>query len=323
MQASNSKFKRLIKAFGKLIIFLGIVVGILLVLSYFLDPVKTGAKGNAYEREQYLAGILSEEKDTVDVVILGDSESFGLLSPMHLWQDKGITAYIAGQGGLRTVEEYYSLKKILKKQSPKLVILETNNLFDEMGNMAEIKYCATTTVYHYFPVVKYHSMWKKYIDDDIMDDKHFNGFEARTNIAPYTGEYMVYTDEIQSRNKIIEHYLTKTIELCKSEGIEVLLVSTPSPSHCNYKTHNSIVEYADKVQVPYIDMNTLDELNISLTDDMLDGGDHVNYAGTLKMTAYMEKYLDDNYDLPDRRGDEKYSFYNDRAKEFFDSVSGN
>ncbi|MDD6402446.1 MAG: SGNH/GDSL hydrolase family protein [Lachnospiraceae bacterium] len=319
MQASNTKNK---KGVIKVVAFTTIVVLIMSIFSYVLNPERFLDSTAAYEREQYLSAILQEEENTIDVLILGDSESFGVLSPMHLWRDNGITSFMAGQGGLRTVEEYYSLKKILKKQKPKLVIIETNNVFDNMGMLPELKYDLATTIYYYVPLIKYHGLWKNYFEEDKLDKMHYCGFEIRPNIMPYTGEdYKVYSDEVEPIDKLIKHYFDKTIELCKKNNIEILLVNAPSPQHFTYPKHNAMVKYAKELNVPFIDMNLLDELNISMSDDMLDGGDHVNVYGTVKMTKYLQKYLKDNYELPDRRGDEKYKVWDERAKKFFEELS--
>ena len=74
----------------------------------------------------------------VDVAILGDSESYTLVSTYQLWKEAGIASYIGGQSGQWIGESYFSLKKILKRQSPKVLILETNEFFSR-GDASVIK----------------------------------------------------------------------------------------------------------------------------------------------------------------------------------------
>ena len=316
--SKSSKIRILIKYF----VFVAIFFVLLSIGSVFLDPVKLGLDNNLFEREEYLTGILGEDKNTIDVVVLGDSESFGLLSPMHLWQDMGIASYIAGQGGQRTVEEYYALKKILKHQKPKLVILETNNVFDEVGFFSEGKFVAATTVYHYFPLVKYHSVWKNIFENNTNNQNHFNGFEIRANIVPYTGgDYIFPTEEVHKIDPIIQYYYDKTIDLCKENNIDVLLTWAPSPIHFSYDKHNAMQQYADKNNIPFIDMNILDDLNIDLNGDMLDGGDHINIYGSIKVTKYLEEYFKNQYELPDRRNDSRYTKWNERCAQFMEQLS--
>ncbi|MBD5095599.1 MAG: hypothetical protein HDT40_01110 [Lachnospiraceae bacterium] len=323
MQTSkiNVKKQSIKKATGFLI-FLGIILSFLIIGSYFVNPLKCGIDTTVFEREIYFAGLLSEENDTVDVIILGNSETFGLISPMHLWQNQGIASYIAGQPGLRLSEEYYSLKTILKKQSPKLVILETNNIFDAISTFGEIKYTITTAFCHYFPIVKYHSFWKKYVSESKPQAIHYNGFSIRADVVPYEGgDYLTYTDELEKMDAITKHYLDMVVGLCRQNNIEVLFVCAPSPNSFSYKKHNSVQAYADANSIPFIDMNVLnEEIDINLKTDILDGGEHVNLYGTLKMTNYLEKYLTDNYSLPDRRQDKRYVKWHERTAEFMDEL---
>lgn len=313
-----------VKKAVRFLIFLGIIFGFLIIGSYFVNPLRCGIDTSVFEREIYYAGLLSEEKDTVDVVILGNSETFGLVSPMHLWQDHGIASYIAGQPGLRLSEEYYSLKTILKKQSPKLIILETNNIFDAISTFGEIKYTITTAFCHYFPIVKYHSIWKKYVSENNPQTKHYNGFSIRADVVPYEGgDYLAYTDELEQMDAITRYYLDMVVGLCRKNNIEVLFVSAPSPNSFSYKKHNSVQAYADTNNIPFIDMNVLnDEIGINLQTDILDGGEHVNLYGTLKMTNYLEKYLTKHYSLPDRRQDERYVKWHERAADFMEELNG-
>ena len=44
-------------------------------------------------------------------------------------------------------------------------------------------------------------------------------------------------------------------------------------------------------------------------DDFSDYGTHVNVVGAQKVTAFLEDWLEENYDLPDRRGDAAYASY--------------
>lgn len=323
MQTSKINVKKQsIKKAAVFLIFLGIILSFLIIGSYFVNPLICGIDTTVFEREIYFAGLLSEEHDTVDVIILGNSETFGLISPMHLWQNQGIASYIAGQPGLRLSEEYYSLKTILKKQSPKLVILETNNIFDAISTFGEIKYTITTAFCHYFPIVKYHSFWKKYVSESKPQAIHYNGFSIRADVVPYEGgDYLTYTDELEKMDAITKHYLDMVVGLCRQNNIEVLLVCAPSPNSFSYKKHNSVQAYADANSIPFIDMNVLsDEIDINLKTDILDGGEHVNLYGTLKMTNYLEKYLTDNYSLPDRRQDKRYIIWHERAAEFMNEL---
>lgn len=49
---------------------------------------------------------------------------------------------------------------------------------------------------------------------------------------------------------------------------------------------------------------------------------HVNYVGAEKYTDYLVKYINENYELPDRRGDERYKSWEKAYDKYLDFVSG-
>lgn len=66
--------------------------------------------------------------------------------------------------------------------------------------------------------------------------------------------------------------------------------------------HNEVQALADALAVPYLDLNlNTEELGIDWNLDTLDGGDHLNYTGCQKATAYLQRYMQTHYTLPDRR----------------------
>lgn len=71
----------------------------------------------------------NEPADTIDVLVIGDSESYTTVSPMEIWDKEGIPSYVGGQTGQKIQESYYMLKKALKTQKPKVVAIETNMIF--------------------------------------------------------------------------------------------------------------------------------------------------------------------------------------------------
>ncbi|MDD6581027.1 MAG: hypothetical protein PUE89_09005, partial [Lachnospiraceae bacterium] len=63
-----------------------------------------------------------------------------------------------------------------------------------------------------------------------------------------------------------------------------------------------------------IDFNKMyDELSIDFSTDMAEKV-HLNFSGTKKLTEYLGNYIVNNYDIPDHRGDAKYSSWDIDAK---------
>ena len=297
-----------------------VVLLLLVAAGKLCDPIRLGLQDSVSERERYLLHLLSEPEDMVDVAVLGDSESDTLLSTYQLWKDAGIASYIGGQSGQWIGESYFSLKKILKRQSPKVVILETNEFFSR-GDASVVRDSAKSAqelARQMFPILKYHRFWKMEPADPKLQTTIFNGFELRAAVAPYTGgAYMHATDEKTPVTFITRYYLDEIKDLCDTHGTKLLLVTAPSPANQTMQRHNEVQALADNLDVPYLDLNlNTEELGIDWNLDTLDGGDHINYNGCRKVTAYLQQYMQTHYTLPDRRKDARSEAWDKRAAEF-------
>lgn len=304
----------------RVISFAVVVILLLIASGKLCDPIRLGLQDSVSERERYLLHLLSEPEEMVDVAILGDSESYTLVSTYQLWKEAGIASYIGGQSGQWIGESYFSLKKILKRQSPKVLILETNEFFSR-GDASVIKDAAKSAqefARQMFPILKYHRFWKMEPADPKLQTTIFNGFELRAAVAPYTGGvYMHATDDRTPVTFITRYYLDKIKRLCDAHGTKLLFVTAPSPVNHTMQRHNEVQALADELAVPYFDLNlNTEELGIDWNLDTLDGGDHLNYTGCQKATAYLQRYMQTHYTLPDRRDDVRYEAWNKQAEEF-------
>jgi len=63
-----------------------------------------------------------------------------------------------------------------------------------------------------------------------------------------------------------------------------------------------------------------EEVPIDWTHDTFDGGDHVNYYGAQKVTAYLGKYLSEMNLFTDKRGDERYVTWDEAQQAFYETV---
>lgn len=60
------------------------------------------------------------------------------------------------------------LKHAFKKQSPKIVILETNTLFRDIGAVKSTQEILTQAGQYYLSVFRYHNLWKTVVDEPEM-----------------------------------------------------------------------------------------------------------------------------------------------------------
>ena len=141
-----------------------IFVVTLWICSTGIQLVVRNVNGSVSGRSRVFASVSAEKKNTIDVLVAGDSESYTSVSPMDLWDQTGIAAYDCGQPGQRIQETYYILKTAFKTQSPRLVVFETNTMFRDPGMLKNLQLSLTEPLGFYFPVFKYHNAWKALFD---------------------------------------------------------------------------------------------------------------------------------------------------------------
>lgn len=311
------------KKLKRVILFLLVFAVLLWACSAGIQIIVRNVSGSVSGRSRVFASVSAEKKNTIDVLVAGDSESYTSVSPMDLWDRAGIAAYDCGQPGQRIQETYYILKTAFRTQSPKLVLFETNTMFRDPGFLKNVQLSLTEPLAYHFPVIKYHNAWKALFDGPGGPKKSYKGFEIRDKVVSYEGdeEYMKETKDKAQIPEVVRIYMEKIKRLCEKNGADLLLVSAPSPKNYNYKKHNSLEEYARENNLPYVDLNMKSrDIGIDWKLDSYDRGDHLNISGARKVTAYIGQYLADNYDLPDRRNDDGWREWDDLAKEYLEEL---
>ena len=270
-------------------------------------------------------GILGEPENTIDLLILGDSESYSSFIPMQLWQEHGITSYCCGTSGQALYYSEEFLHKAFQKQSPKIVILETNALFRDFSFGSSLLYEAGRV----FPVFTYHNRWKTLKSSDWSLNVNYTyidnakGYQLRCNATPAdASNYMTPSDAYAPIPKRNRAYVERIKAFCDENGAQLMLVSTPSTVNWNMARHNSTQALADKLQIPFIDFNTMsDQVSINWSTDTRDQGDHLNYFGAKKVTAALGDYLSDNSLLPSHKDDPEYSDWDTQADAFNQAIT--
>lgn len=273
-------------------------------------------------RSRPFASIAAERKDGIDVIVLGDSESYTSVSPMQLWKEQGLSSYVCGQPGQKIQETYFMLKTALQSQSPKVVLMETNLMFRDPGPVKNIQTSLAETARYRFPLLRFHNLWKLAFDGKKPGEPVYKGFSIRSSVDPFdSGDYMKETKEVQEMPQAVIFYMEEIRELCRRSGAELLLVSAPSPKNYSYRKHNAIENYAKEKGLTYVDLNLkIKELGITWQKDSYDKGDHLNLYGAQKVTRWLGTYLKQNYELPDHRNDPAYEDWNELSEKYEEAV---
>lgn len=311
--------KRILRAIA---FFMGLVL-LLLLTSNLLTP-KDNREESGME-EVSANGILGEKKNSIEVLVLGDSESYSSINPLQIWRDTGYTSYVCGTSGQPLDYTETMLHRAFENQSPKIVILETNAIYRKLSKKTEV----FATMTNYFSVFRYHNRWKSLLVSDLTKyptytwTDEYKGYRHRLKVeASDTKGYMKQTEEKEEIASVNRHYVEAIQKYCDAKGAKLVLLSTPSTVNWNYKRHNGIQELATEMGVEYIDLNLMPkEVPIDWSQDTRDKGDHLNYYGAKKVTAYLSDYLSKTGLLTSQKGNPAYASWDKDLSKFEKTLS--
>ena len=305
------------------IIFIAGLVLILVLTSKALLP--KDEVYNPSEVDRKINALSKEQDNSIDIILVGDSEVYSGYSPLQMYHENGFTAYVLGTYAQRLCDTYSLLEKMYKTQSPKVVAIETNCFFRFGGLSDETNDKFMNMILKLVPAMKYHSRLKMYImKSDTGTENLMKGFIFRDDIIPYKGgEWMKYTEDHEKIKPINYDYIEKIVNLVKEHGSELIFITTPSPDCHSYAKHNAAKKIAEKYGITYYDFNfEADKIGIDWNVDTRDGGNHLNSRGAEKLSNYVGKIFADNYGLPDHREDEAYKSWDEAYEKYADIIKG-
>ncbi len=264
-------------------------------------------------------GFEAEPEGVLDAVILGNSESRTSISPMELFHEYGITSYCAGVNSEDLSETREMLRRVLRTQSPGLIIIECDVLWTSFTWQEELDSVMSTI----FPVFRWHDRWKTLTINDftsIPDNDHVEtrkGYYNTWIVKPPTQEMMdAYMKEDTGESPLASNamrVLEDMASMCRDNGTDILLLSIPCPYYWTWARHNTVTKIAEELNqkaegsgtsVVFADMNVVpEEVGIDWNTDSRDGGNHMNDSGMRKVNAWLGPYLKEHYDLKDHRDD--------------------
>ena len=280
--------------------------------------------------------------DYFDVIIAGPSVMKNGVQPVELWQDYGIAAYNLSCGNQSLACSYYILKDAISKDHPQLIVLDVtyaeeiyitrSNTFvhyltDMMPLTDRYRYQLIQDVISedqrmefYLPFYSFHSRWKEVSTSDFK-----LGNYQKDTLGSVTYAQTVSYDAVPFQNynvdaslsDISREYLEKIISLCQENDTQLLFTCCPVSSangDCDERSYNSrraimqdVSALAVENDVPFLNfLENPDALQLDAYKDFWDGI-HLNMYGSAKLTSFLGTYIRNNYDIPDRSADSKYT----------------
>ena len=319
------------------VVFLCLILLITLGFNQFLGFA------DAEESEHIMDEFYEQKENSVDVVYFGTSASQRAYVVPKAYHDDGIAAYTMACGTQPFVLTKYLMKETLKTQKPELFIVELrgtcqdkDKLWDVavrrmVDNMkmsqnkidtiqAVIDYAEggentidTSGLSYYFPLLKYHGRWnpskqpKKWGNID-----YYKGYTLDHGVCFKTTEISsIQTNDSQAKiAPETEKVLIDLLDYCDTIDTKVLFVISPyecteyGMQRLNYS--KAICEERGYTVLNFLPLEA--KASLGLYDKCCYyNREHLNYYGSTLYTDYISKYIKANYDIPDRRGDDKYS----------------
>ncbi len=171
-----------------------------------------------------------------------------------------------------------------------------------------------------FGLEEYHTRWSELAESDfegrdqvVTNSRIWKGSNILINIEERSGRIAEQSEIFaiglngQEYDDQSKEYLEKTIELCREEGIELLLINTGYDCIEESQVfHDSVEEIAAENGIKYIDFTKEGIINFDTDLDSTGHNSHVNVSGAQKFTKYIGNEIDTNYNLIDHREDEAY-----------------
>jgi len=311
------------------------IVILTLCLGYLNSIFKFKYEDGIYNMKKYY----ELDENTVDVLILGSSHAFENINTGTLWEEYGMASFIIGGAIQPLWNTYYYLKEALKTQKPKLIVLEgyCTALPDEdyLGDSYSIKstyglklsldkinaikesVSPEKRANYFLSYTQYHSRYKEINATDFLEDQgspYYYNWKG-TICNPISQSITPANDisNVTEKNRMTpksEKYYRKIIALAQENNIPIVVVITPYSGITNEQQaiFNTASDIAAEYNVPFLNCNLLtDKIGLDYENEC-DAADyeHLNYKGNQKLSLYLGKYINSNYEIPDRRNDANY-----------------
>ena len=320
------KIKTILPVVAVILVFIALfsLISALLSPKYATDLVEGGMISQYYR----------EEKNH-DVIFLGDCEVYANFSPLEMYRETGITAYVRGTSQQLLWQSYSILEETFTYEIPKAVVFNVNAMrygepvkeefhrltIDKMrwskqkvdiilSSMTEEE----TFLSYVFPILRYHARFDKLTNEDFTylfkdKDNTHNGHLINQNVKP--------VGKLPAKRKLPNYdfadicyeYLEKITALCKEKGVELILIKAPSLYPYWYEQYDAqIADFAEKHSLSYYDLTKhIEDIGLDFQTDTYDAGLHLNLAGAQKLSRYFAKILTENHGIADRRNDPEIS----------------
>ncbi|WP_304354713.1 SGNH/GDSL hydrolase family protein [Brachyspira innocens] len=321
----------------KIVLFTLIFIIMLSCITKILQPKDDGA---IYGVRTFFA---QNNNHNSDILFIGSSHIHCSINPAILYKEYGISSFNLSSGSASFWSIYFYIKESMKYIKPRLIVVDMYTINQgapyppdfifkrfaismplSLNKINAIRMEASKNVFHYYinPLVFYHERYSELnFIDFLLYKGRKNRYKYYKHYIPSVKVHLQNEPNIKSIYDVsklyykVEEYYLRIIKISKINDIPILFIVAPYVlSNEEQRRFNEAERIANEYNVPFINFNlNYGDYNLDFSKDFRDAG-HLNDEGAAKFTRYLGKYLKENYDLPDRRGDPKYYSWEMNAK---------
>lgn len=324
---------------------------LLIVTAVFVDVAQKLVANDGESESLNLQGYYLEDRDSLDLVVMGASEVMNGYSAPEVYRTAGMTSYPYAFAVNPVTLWKYELKDIERTQHPQTLVIDINGavyLEDEYINSEECQrllaenmplsadlllFALKESKYpmeSLFPIIKYHYRWhdagEAYVKDrEMMFGDGYNRLRGAKSPL-YRDQYSldeIYEadDEKETLNADADKALREFLEECrKSEIPNIVFVEFPhilnsEKSRDRHRRVNTAAEIVREAGFDFIDFTKEeDQIGFDYDYDFYDTH-HLRAPGQRKFSVYLGQVLMEKYGLSQKKQTEN------NKKEWADSVS--
>lgn len=285
-----------------------------------------------------------------DVVFIGDCEVYSNFSPMEMYRQQGITAYVRGNSQQLIWQSYHMMHEMFRYESPKVVVWNVNAMrysepiseafnrlaidrmrwsADKVGIIRASMLEEENFWSYVFPVLRYHSRFDELTAEDLewftgWQDNSFNGYLMKKEVLPLENLPRMRPLPDYSFGEICWEYLDKMRELCEENGAELILIKAPSVYPFWYDEYDAQIEdYAREHGLAFYNfLDYVESMGIDYSTDTYDAGLHMNLSGATKLSAFFGEILAEHHGVADHRNDPEIAPIYEEKLRLYDEAAG-
>lgn len=260
--------------------------------------------------------------NTFEILVYGSSHSWTAFDSVRFQKEFGLNTYNYSDNWQKLNTTYLFIRDSLKKQSPKVIFIETYHIDSTMKDvdmngeiyytraipwslekLEYIRYCFQDEHIRYltylFPILLFHDNINNIaINNPTLDIDYFkssNGYLENNNDSPILINYSKGNQSDLPKDSL--EILYDIVLLCKTRGIMPIFYTVPYATD-TYEYSDALTKFAKENDCYYINLfDEMDEVGIETNSDFANEG-HLNINGAKKITDYLGNYLINHNIMP-------------------------